>query len=117
MQTWVRDMTSPSSTEQKAMCTVSDSKVAFKPSAPIQPTNSHSLQAYVCSLYATNSACLNFIKALYIFSFFNILPPLGLRITQIKHPPSRVNDCIKAVMSPRMGCYICLSDHYVMTWQ
>jgi hypothetical protein len=26
-------------------------------------------------------------------------------------------DCIKAVMSPSMGRYICLSDHYVMTWQ
>jgi hypothetical protein len=38
MQTWVQDLTSPSLTEQKTMCTVSDSKVAFKPSAPMQPT-------------------------------------------------------------------------------
>jgi hypothetical protein len=58
-QTWVQDLTSPSFMEQKTMCTVSD-KVTFKPSAPIQPTTiPHSVQAYVCPLYAPNRARFN----------------------------------------------------------
>lgn len=65
-----------------------------------QPHNSCKL---MCALCSPLIARLNFIKGLYTFSRFNILSPFGLRTTMIQHPPSQQNDCIKAMMSPRMG--------------